>query len=149
MKHFNGGKKALIFLAAAFGFCTPFAQAAFDCSGAAAAIENPGTDPKSLLYIVCPLQSAVWLALYFVGAIVIALILYGGIKALMSTGDARQLEGAKMVWTWAIFGAVIVLFSIFIIQLIFKLLGSNIDPLNISKTIDTAFEAFMNALKNP
>jgi hypothetical protein len=149
MRPFNGGRKILIFLVTAFVVCVPFTLAAFDCSDAAAVIENPQNNPSSILKILCPLQSAIWLGLYFAGAVLIILILYGGIKALMSTGDARQLEGAKLVWTYAVLGVVIILLAIFIIQVAFKLLGSSNNPLDLLSTIDTAFNEFLSCLQNP
>ena len=141
--------KILIFVVSAFVVCTPFTQAAFDCSNASGVIDNPEKNPSSILYLLCPLQSAIWLGMFFVGAVLIILILYGGIKALMSTGDARQLEGAKMVWTYAILGTLIVLLAVFIIQITFKLLGSNNTPFNLIGGLQEAFDLFLGCLKNP
>ncbi len=141
-------RKILIFVLTAFVVCSPLTLAAFDCSGASGVIANPEA-PSSLLYLLCPLQSAIWLGMFFVGAVLIILILYGGIKALMSTGDARQLEGAKMVWTYAILGALIILLAIFIVQIVFRLLGSSNNPLDLSSGLQDAFDKFMACLKKP
>jgi hypothetical protein len=141
-------RKILTFFVAAFFVCVPSALA-LNCSDVSTVVENPENNPASVLYILCPLQGAIWLGLYFVGAVLIILVLYGGIKALMSTGDARQLEGAKLVWTYAVMGALIILLSIFIVQIAFKLLGSANNPLDLVGTMDTAFTRLLDCLKNP
>lgn len=147
MKHSNINK-ILIFFVAAFIVFTPFTLAAFDCADAKNTIANPRA-ANSILYLLCPLQSVIWFGMFFVGAALIILILYGGIKALMSTGDARQLEGAKMVWTYAILGALVVLLSIFIIQMIFSLLGSSNNPFSLTDTIRVRFDAFIGRYTIP
>jgi hypothetical protein len=139
---YSGIKKSLIFVLTAFVICVPFTFAAFDCANYVNVVKDPRA-ADSVLYLLCPLQSAIWLGLYFGGAVLIILVLYGGIKALMSTGDARQLEGAKLVWTYAIFGVLIIILAIVIIQIIFKLLGSGNDPLTISDSIRQWFNNFM------
>jgi hypothetical protein len=117
----------------------------FDCSLAHRTIKEPKfTD--AILYMLCPLQSAIWLGLFFVGAVLIILILYGGIKALMSTGDARQLEGAKMVWTYAILGTLVVLLSVFIIQIAFNLLGSSNNPFSLTGKLGNTLKNFLDSM---
>jgi Na+/proline symporter len=142
--------KILIFLITAVVVCAPFTLASFiNCDDVESAIREPKDNPSSILYLLCPLQSAIWLGLYFVGAVLIIMILYGGIKALMSTGDAKQLEGAKMVWTYAVLGVLVVLLAIFIVQVAFRLLGSTNNPLNFLYTIGLAFDQFLICLKDP
>ena len=125
--------------------CVPFTYAAFDCSDYVGVASGPELR-NAALYMLCPLQSAIWLGLYFTGAVLIVLILYGGIKALLSTGDARQLEGAKLVWTYAILGALVIFLAIFIVQILFGLLGSDISPFNVTDKIQTYFNTFMDEL---
>ena len=138
-------KKSLIFVITAFIVCVPFTYASFDCNGYAGVASGP-EQTNAILYMLCPIQSAIWLGLYFVGAVLIIMILYGGIKALMSTGDARQLEGAKLVWTYSILGALVILLAIFIVQIAFGLLGSTLNPLNIADNMGASFTEFMDAL---
>lgn len=146
MKILVFNKILMFFVSLAIVF-TPYVLA-FDCSDAATKIESP-KEPDSVLYLLCPLQSAINIGLYAVGGVLIILILYGGIKALMANGDPGQLEGAKSVWTYAIYGALIILLSIFIIQVIYKMLGGgSLDPMNITDSLKSVFDQYIQAL-NP
>jgi hypothetical protein len=140
-------KKCLIFGITAFILCVPLTFAAFDCSAWKDKLQEPNAI-DSVLYLICPLQTGIIYGLYFVGAVLIIMVLYGGIKAIMSTGDSRQLEGAKMVWTYAILGTLVILLSITIVQIAFGLLGSSNNPLSITDNLKSSFDGFMNAL-NP
>jgi len=121
----NNYLKLLYFVLIAFIFINvqPVIYA-FDCSNYAEQVDNP-YDDESILYMLCPLQSAINIGLYFVGAVLVVLVLYGGIKAILATGDPQQLEGAR-------FGAAIILASILVIRVLLGLLGSDINPLNIT-----------------
>ena len=145
--HNHNFKKTLVFFLTVCFLCVhvSLAQGGFDCSRASDTIAEPQAS-DALIYLLCPLQSAIWIGVFLVGSALIIFILYGGIKALMSTGDARQLEGAKSVWTYAIFGALVILLAIFIIQIIFALLGSDNDPLSITGTVKNSFDSLMNRL---
>lgn len=57
-------------------------------------------------------------ALTFVGLTALIMIIYSGIKFINSHGDAKQVEGAKNTFTYAIMGLVLVLLSFLIINLI-------------------------------
>jgi len=120
----------------------------FSCSNYAAVIADP--DPRSVsdsfLYLLCPIQSAINIGLYFVGAVLIILILYGAIKAVSSVGNAKQLEGAKMTWSYAFFGFVIIILSLTIIGVAFSLFGSNINPFNVTNNIKADFDALFENL---
>jgi hypothetical protein len=111
---------------------------AFDCQNYATVINNP-KNLNDILYILCPIQGAINIGLYFVGAVLIILVLYGAIKAVTSLGDPKQLEGAKMTWSYAIFGFLIILFSLTIITIAFGLFGSGLNPLNITDNIQDSF----------
>jgi len=128
----NNYLKLLYFVLIAFIFINvqPVIYA-FDCSNYAEQVDNP-YDDESILYMLCPLQSAINIGLYFVGAVLVVLVLYGGIKAILATGDPQQLEGARSVWTHAVFGAAIILASILVIRVLLGLLGSDINPLNVT-----------------
>lgn len=51
------------------------------------------------------------------GAVLVAMIAYGVWKSSLATGDPRGLEGAKLTWTYAIYGFFVIVgaFAIFII----------------------------------
>lgn len=62
-------------------------------------------------------------ALTFIGIVVVIMIVVGGMKFISSRGDNKQIEGARKTITYAIIGAVVVIFSVFIINLISQFAG--------------------------
>ena len=63
-------------------------------------------------------------ALMFVGAVAVILLIYAGIRFVMSGGDPKQVQSARSIITYAIIGLVIVLSSFAIIYLISYLTGA-------------------------
>ncbi len=63
-------------------------------------------------------------ALMFAGVVAVFLIVISGIKFINSSGDPKQVEGARKTMTYAIIGLVIVLSSFFIIDVIGKSTGA-------------------------
>jgi hypothetical protein len=142
--------RTILAFASLLGFVSHVAFAAqpFSCENYATVIQDPDPYkvPNSFLYILCPLQGAINIGLYFVGAVLIILILYGAIKAVTSVGNAKQLEGAKMTWSYAFFGFLIIVFSLTIIWIAFSLFGSNVNPFNVTGYIQNAFDALFGNL---
>jgi hypothetical protein len=73
--------------------------------------------------------------LIFVGVVALFLIIYSGIRLVTSGGDAKQVEAARKIMTYAIIGAVLVLSSFAILFFIGFLTKSsdcitNIDAIN-------------------
>jgi hypothetical protein len=121
----------------------------FSCDDYYNTINNP-VDPKALMYLICPVQSIINIGLGFVGASLILMILYGAVKLVMANGDPKQLEGARLVWTWAFFGALVVLFSIVIVNIVFRVFGTESTPLrwgldgNLGGFFDRMFDSLQN-----
>ena len=63
-------------------------------------------------------------ALMFVGTVAVILLVYAGIRFVMSGGDPKQVQQARQIITYAIIGLVIVLSSFAIIYLISYLTGA-------------------------
>ena len=63
-------------------------------------------------------------ALIFVGSVAVVLLIYAGIRFVMSGGDPKQVQSARSIITYAIIGLVIVLSSFAIIFLISYLTGA-------------------------
>lgn len=85
------------------------------------------TDPTTAtpLYCIIPLfQNIISAAFLFVGTVALFMIIYGGIRFIISRGDQKQIEGAKSILTWGIIGLVLVLFSFFIIRIIAFVTGT-------------------------
>jgi len=64
-------------------------------------------------------------ALMFVGTVAVFLIVWAGIKYVMSGGDPKQTQAARQIMTYAIIGLVLVLSSFGIIFLISYLTGAH------------------------
>ena len=69
------------------------------------------------------LPSVLNAAFVLIGIVVVAMIIYGGIRFILSRGDAKQVEGARKIITYAFIGAAVVIFSVFIINFIGTITG--------------------------
>jgi hypothetical protein len=63
------------------------------------------------------------LALTLAGIVAMFLIIYSGIKFMLSSGDPKQLEGARNTLIYAILGLLLVFFSFGIVLFISNLTG--------------------------
>lgn len=68
-------------------------------------------------------EKFIFAALIFAGATAVIVIIIGGIKYLLSGGDAKKVEGAKKTITFAIIGLIIVLSAAFIVSLVADITG--------------------------
>lgn len=91
----------------------------------------PGSLPGNL--DISKLPQFIITLLFVVGVIIaIAFLIYGGIKWVMSGGDKAGVEAARNHIVAAIVGLVIIAGAFFIIQVVFKLLGTTLDIGNLS-----------------
>src|SRR6266700_932194 len=79
----------------------------------------------TLLFIPVIFHNLVAGALTFVGATAVFLIIYAGIRLVMSGGDPKQIGAARQIMTYAIIGLVVVLGSFAIIYFISYLTNVN------------------------
>lgn len=71
-----------------------------------------------------------WLLL-FSGVTAVIFIIFSGIKFIMSSGEAKQLEAARKIFTYAILGLVLIFLSFAIIRFIAQITGvACINPRN-------------------
>lgn len=63
-------------------------------------------------------------AFIFAGIVALFFIGFAGIKFITSGGDPKQAEGAKQTLTYAIIGLILVLLSVFIINVIGYVTGA-------------------------
>ena len=95
-----------------------------------------GHEVASLNCLPALLQNVLNAAFAFGGIVALILIIYSGIKFILSGGDPKQVEGARKMLTYAIVGFVVILVSVAIINLIsiitgvecIKLFGINACP---------------------
>lgn len=86
---------------------------------------SQGVDVATLHCIPYVFQNIVFWLFALVGLAAIILIAYSGIKFILSGGDAKQIEGARKTFTYAIVGLVVVLFAYAIMNLIAFITGAN------------------------
>lgn len=82
-----------------------------------------GTDVATLACIPVIIKLVINAALVFSGVIALVLIIYSGIKYIMSRGDQTKIDEAKKTLTYAIIGLIVIFLSFFIVQLISQLTG--------------------------
>ena len=68
-------------------------------------------------------QNAIKAAFVIAGIVALILIIYSGIKYILSGGDQKQVETARKTLTYAIIGFLIVLFSFLIVNVISVITG--------------------------
>lgn len=71
-------------------------------------------------YIVA---NIIFWALVFSGVVAVFILIIGGIKLLVSGGDAKQVEGARKTITWAIIGLIVIILSFAILRVISQVTG--------------------------
>lgn len=64
-------------------------------------------------------------AFLFAGIVAVVLIIYSGIRFILSGGDPKQVEGARKTMTYAIIGFIVILLSFAILNLIKTVTGVN------------------------
>lgn len=76
------------------------------------------------LECILPLfQNIINALLAFAGVAALFFIIYSGIKFVTSGGDAKQVEGAKKTLTYAVIGLIVILLSLFILNVISGITG--------------------------
>jgi len=89
-------------------------------------ITNSAGETDTVLTLACIPTLFVQLltmAVTFAGIIALFYVIWGGYKLLTSGGDAKEVEGARHVITYAIIGMVLVFLSYFILQVIGQITG--------------------------
>ncbi|MCL5433146.1 MAG: pilin [Patescibacteria group bacterium] len=82
--------------------------------------ENTAANLQCLPVVI---QNAINWILILAGVVALILVIIAGIKLITSSGDAKQVEGAKKTLTYAIIGLVVIMLSFFIIRVIAALTG--------------------------
>ena len=74
--------------------------------------------------IVNLLQTIITWVLAIAGSLAMLMLIYGGIRYILSTGDEKRLEGAKKTILWAIIGIIVITASYLLVSVAGSLLGS-------------------------
>ncbi len=80
-------------------------------------------DVATLNCIPAVVQNVIYAAFVFAGIVAVILIIYSGIKFILSGGDPKQVEGARKTMTYAIIGFIVILLSFVILNLISNVTG--------------------------
>jgi hypothetical protein len=91
-------------------------------------VTNPdGTISKvaTLGCIPIVLKNVISGLLLFAAVVAIIIVIISGYKFIMSRGDQKQVQGAKVSLTYAILGLIIILLSFFIINIIAYVTGAH------------------------
>lgn len=85
---------------------------------------NVIADQVATLDCIAPiLANVVFWLLVFAGVVALVLIIYSGIKFITSSGDQKQVEGARKILTYAILGLILILLSFAIVRFIAETTG--------------------------
>lgn len=96
-------------------FCT---NVVFDSAG-----NNIGSDIPTLTCLEEIISNVVGKTLLFLGLVTIVFLFVGAIKFVTSSGDPKGIETAKKTMTYAIIGAVVVIGSFILIEIVLKALN--------------------------
>lgn len=77
---------------------------------------DPGTGPK----VEDAISAAINLISIIVGVIAVIMVIIGGLKYIMSSGDSNNINSAKNTILYAIIGLVIVAFAQVIVKFVLK-----------------------------
>lgn len=86
-------------------------------------IDKNGNQVATLDCIAPIVANVIFWLLVFAGIVALVLIIYSGIKFITSTGDQKQVEGARKILTYAISGLILILLSFAIIRFIAETTG--------------------------
>lgn len=69
------------------------------------------------------------IALYIIGAISVLMLIWGGLRYILSGGDSKKITDAKNTILYAILGLAIAFFSYAIVRFVLNAIGANVyDP---------------------
>lgn len=69
-------------------------------------------------------ESIIYYAFYFAGIVGVMLMIIGGIRFILSGGDAKQVDQSQKLITYALIGLVLLFLSSFIIDFIAQVTGA-------------------------
>lgn len=101
----------------------PPAFANYDINQPGCSQIGANNDVPSLACLAQTIANVIGIAFLFLGFITLVFLLLGAIKFITSRGDPKAIQGAQKTMTYAIIGAVLILLSFAIINIITTALG--------------------------
>lgn len=86
-----------------------------------------GDGPTGLSDMLCPVLNAANILLLASGAVLVVLVLMGGLKYIMAQGDPKGIQGAHVTLTYAVYGFVVVVGLFVITSILSSLTGTDVD----------------------
>ncbi len=96
--------------------------------------------------IICPVIRIVNIALLSSGAVLILMLLWGGVKLALAIGDPKAMQAASATWTWAIIGFAVVIGGATLLKIVAGWFGWEADFLNPFDTLQQKIQEFMSLL---
>lgn len=84
-------------------------------------------------------------AIYLVGIVFVFVLAYGAWKGATALGDPRSLESAKSTWTYALYGAIIVVAAYGLFSLIARFFGYSFGLGSVFEKIEEGISQLINA----
>jgi hypothetical protein len=130
---FKSIKKYLIFLTSILlsGYVVCFAKAM-------------GEDPPLLSSIVNVAGRVLNIAVGVAGLVLVVMVAYGVWKSSLASGDPRGLEGAKLTWTYALYGFFIVVGFFAAVLIISRLIGVSLSPSSFLSNVSAGINSLMH-----
>lgn len=69
------------------------------------------------------ITNIIGLAFMFLGAVTVLLLMWGAVKFIISSGDPKAIQGAQKTIEFAIIGAVVVILSFVLVNIVTTALG--------------------------
>ncbi len=123
---------SLVLGSLAFGSFMPLARAVdtttyrpsgmFDI-GSCGDINNPGMDSNSGKELLCVVNNTIGIALEIVGALIVVVIIFAGVRYMTSMGNPERVAGAKKTLVGGIIGLIIVMSAWFVVRLVGNLIA--------------------------
>src|SRR3972149_5145251 len=96
------------------------------------------------------LATIIYWALFFVGAAAVIMIIIGGIRFITSGGDAKRVEGAKVIIAWIFYILPLFIFIKIPLALAFGALGAALAFLPVGgRPMDVMIKNFFKAVFSP
>jgi hypothetical protein len=120
----------LVVLLLGLGFTIPYIGHGQDCSaGATQSLCNPITVSQG--NIAGLVQGVIFYAGTLIGVLALLIIVYSGLKMLLSNGDPQKITEAKASFTWAIIGLVVSILSFVIVFAFQNFIGVDPNAVNV------------------
>ena len=94
--------------------------------GGCGGIDNPGMQADKAAELKCVVQNTISIALEIVGALIVVVIIFAGIRYMTSMGNPDRVAGAKKTLVGGIIGLIIVVLSYALVDIVLGLIAAGV-----------------------